>query len=225
MFVALHQAPSPAQFREACGFHASATVCEEGIKYAGIVYSNQFIRQQRMKRIADRIAAPGERVEIMVDPHDMGSISVLANGDLISVTGITSGAAGKSLREWQEERKLERMMREAENLEHDSARREARDLWQSLARSITRASDVGIFGYTQKEIDRAKAEAEFGKGQHEKPFVGRDEYEDPLTEGGYRMADPLVDDDENDPDTLHEEPKTSMDSFRSSARNRKRKKK
>ena len=219
------QMPSPAQFREACGFHTTAKVRAEGIKYAGITYSNQFIRQQRMARLVDRIAAPGESLEIMVDPHDMGSISVLANGDLISVQAITEGARGKSLREWQAERQLERMQREAENQEHDGARREARNLWKSMAQSIMKACDIGIFGYTQTEIDRAKLEAEFGKGQHEKPFIGRDEHQDPLTQGGYKTAETEIDDDEYDPDTLEEEPKTSMDRFRSDSRDRKKRRK
>ncbi|WGW05323.1 hypothetical protein [Tropicibacter oceani] len=219
------QMPSPAQFRQACGFHTSATVSEEGIKYAGVVYSNKFIRQQRMERMVDRIAAPGDRIEIMVDPHDLGSISVVANGDLISVKAITEGVGGKSLREWQAERQLERMKRDAENLEQDDARREARALWQSLSQSIMRASDIGIFGYTQAEVDRAKKEAEYGKGQFDKPFVGRDEYVDPLTEGGYETAEPQVDDDVVDPDTVDDEPKTDMDRLRSKSRNRKSKKK
>ena len=81
-----------------------------------------------MARMVDRIAAPGERIEIMVDPHDVGAISVLANGDLITVNAITEGVYGKSLREWQAERQIERMKRDAENLEQDEARREARAL-------------------------------------------------------------------------------------------------
>ena len=219
------QMPSPSQFREACGFHSTATVSEEGIKYAGIVYSNQFIRQQRMGRMVDRIAAPGERIEIMVDPHDVGAISVLANGDLITVSAITEGVYGKSLREWQAERQIERMKRDAENLEQDEARREARALCKSLSQSIMLASDIGMFGYTKAEIDRAKKEAEYGHGQFEKPFVGRDEYVDPLTEGGYRTAEPEDDEDFAEPDTVDNEAKTDMDRLRSASRNRKSKRK
>ena len=87
------------------------------------------------------------------------------------------------------------------------------------------ASDIGMFGYTKAEIDRAKKEAEYGHGQFEKPFVGRDEYVDPLTEGGYRTAEPEDDEDFAEPDTVDNEAKTDMDRLRSASRNRKSKRK
>ncbi|UOA32925.1 hypothetical protein DSM110093_02732 [Sulfitobacter sp. DSM 110093] len=221
------QMPSPAQFREACGYHTTAKVTAEGIRYGGAVYTNEFIRNQRKARLVDRIAAPGESVEIMVDPYDLGGISVLANGDLISVRCLDPNMAGKSLREFQAERKLERLKAEAEACEQEGARREAHDLWRNLANAIMRSSDIGIFGYTQAEIERAKTELEFGKGQHEKPFVGRDEYVDPLTEGGYKTGQPAEStiDEGEDPDSIDNERKTSMDRFRSGARSRKHNKK
>ncbi|WP_417274346.1 hypothetical protein [Celeribacter halophilus] len=224
------QMPSPAQFREACGYHTTAKVTAEGIRYGGAIYSNEFIRNQRKTRLADRIAAPGESVEIMVDPYDLGGISVLANGDLISVRCLDPNMAGKSLREFQAERKLELLKAEAEAREQEGSRREAYDLWRRLSNSIMRASDIGIFGYTKAEVERARNEMEFGKGQHEKPFIGRDEYQDPLTEGGFKTGQPVrpeVAEESNfetdDNVSIDKEPKTSMDRFRSRARNRKRK--
>ena len=101
--------PSPAQFREACGFHTTAQVTKDGIRYAGGIYSNQFVRNERKARLADRIAPPGTKLEIMVDPFDLGGISVLAHGELITVRCLDSQMAGKSLREWKAERQLERM--------------------------------------------------------------------------------------------------------------------
>lgn len=221
------QMPSPAQFRDACGYHTTAKVTAEGIRYGGAVYSNEFIRNQRKARLVDRIAAPGESVEILVDPYDLGGISVLANGDLISVRCLDPKMAGQSLREFQAERKLERLKAEAETREQEGARREAHDLWRNLSNAIMRSSDIGIFGYTKAEIERARNETEYGKGQHEKPFIGRDEYVDPVTQGGFKTgqpAEPEVDEGE-EPDTIDKEPKTSMDRFRSGARNRKRNKK
>ena len=138
--------------------------------------------------------------------------------------------AGKSLREFQAERKLELLKAEAEAREQEGSRREAYDLWRSLSNSIMRASDIGVFGYTKAEVERARNEMEFGKGQHEKPFIGRDEYQDPLTEGGFKTGQPVRPEvakesnfDTDDNVSIDNEPKTSMDRFRSRARNRKRK--
>ena len=70
----------------------------------------------------------------------------------------------------------------------------------------------------------AALELGFGKGQHEKPYIGRDEYVDPV-HGGFEIGGgefveeaPLREEAETDTPT-------SMDRFRSAARNRKRKKK
>lgn len=60
--------PSPGQLREACGFYGEGTVGETGIKVAGAEYSNEFIRKQRTAKVVDRIAAPGEKVEMAVSP-------------------------------------------------------------------------------------------------------------------------------------------------------------
>ena len=77
--------PGPKALRGACGFYAEVSISSDGIRYAGNAYSNEMIRNERSKRVVDRIARPGEKVEIKVDPLDLGYISVLADGDLISV--------------------------------------------------------------------------------------------------------------------------------------------
>ncbi|WP_416883151.1 hypothetical protein [Marivita sp.] len=217
--------PSPAQFREACGYHTKAQVTAEGIRYGGVVYSNAVIRNDRKARLADRIAAPGDSVEIMVDPYDMGGISVLTKNGLISVRCLDHTMAGKSLREWRAEQELQRYKAKVEAQEQEGARREAHDRWRGLSNVIMRASDIGIFGYTKAEIDRARYELDFGKGQHEKHFIGRDEGADPLSHHMYEtggIAAQQDDVDEYDPDSLEDEPKTGMDRLRSNARERRR---
>ena len=77
--------PSTSQLREACGFYSKATVCEAGIKFGGAIYANDFTRRQRAGPVAERLVAPGKSVEIKIDPFDLGSILVVAKGELISV--------------------------------------------------------------------------------------------------------------------------------------------
>ncbi len=217
----LTQLPSPGQLREACGFYAEAKVGEAGLRFAGAVYSNEVIRNQRKARLIDRIAAPGETLEIKVDPYDLGSISVVANGELISVRCLDPKMAGKSLREWEMEKRLEREQAKAEELSQKGARDEAANLWRDLANSVVRTADIGFFGYTKAEVERAAKELDFGKGHHEKPFIGRDEYQDPIVDGGFETGgiDQFTEEGEN----LQADIPTSMDRLRSSARNRKRK--
>ncbi|MFG6546489.1 MULTISPECIES: hypothetical protein [Roseobacteraceae] len=209
------QMPSPGQLREACGFYAKAKVGEEGIRYAGTVYTNERIRNDRKARVVDRIAAPGQTLEIKVDPFDLGGISVLADGELISVRCIDPSMSGKSLRVWQQERMLARQRIEAENLAQEGARKEAAAIWENLSKTVMRQCDIGMVGYSQAEVERAARELDFGKGQHEKPFIGRAEYRDPVDEGGFEV-DHIQ--EEAEPDTP-----TGMDRFRSKAKARKNK--
>lgn len=209
------QMPSPGQLREACGFYAKAKVGEEGIRFAGTVYSNERIRNERKARLVDRIAPSGEDLEIKVDPFDLGGISVLKDGELISVPCIDSSMRGKSLRVWQQERLLARQRIKAENLAQEGAREEAAAIWRNLAKTIMRQCDIGLMGYSQSEVERAARELDFGKGHHEKPFVGRAEYDDPMEEGGFEVGSIQ---EEAEPDTP-----TGLDRFRSSAKARKNK--
>lgn len=222
--VDMTQMPSPGQLREACGFYAKAKISEAGIRYAGAVYSNEFIRNQRKARVVDRIAQPGEWVEIKVDPFDLGGISVLAHGELISVRCLDHEMAGKSLRQWQAEKQMMKLKAQADALKSEGARKEAAANWRNRAESIMRHSDIGIHGYTQAEIDRAALELTFGKGQNEKGFIGRDEYTDPVTEGGFETGTDIVDDfDDEQSEDLGADHKTSMDRLRASAKTRKKK--
>lgn len=218
------QMPSASQLREACGFYTDASVCEAGIRYAGAVYSNEYTRNQRKARLVDRIAKPGEKVEIKVDPFDLGAITVLAKGEMISVSARDPQLHGKTLRQWQTEKLIRKQRAEAENLSRKGARDEACNLWEKMASSIAQNADVGLSGYSQAEIDRAALELGFGKGQHEKPYIGRDEYVDPV-HGGFEIGGGEFVEEDHLREEAETDSPTSMDRFRSAARNRKRKKK
>lgn len=70
------QLPGPAALRESCGMFVNVDVSEEGIPFEGIRYANEFTRAQRMKPGCARIARPGERIEAIVDPMNLGAISL-----------------------------------------------------------------------------------------------------------------------------------------------------
>ena len=214
------QMPSPGQLREACGFYAEGTVSATGIKVAEAEYSNEFIRKQRTAKVVDRIVAPGEKVEIKIDPFDMGAISVLADGELISVPCRDEKMRGKTLRQWQAERLLRKQQAEAEALSRKGARDEASDRWRELANSIARSADVGIHGYTQPEIDRILREREFGKGRHEEPYIDRDEYIDPI-HAGFETEQDDFDESPYIAEEYEGDQPNSMDRYRSRSRTRK----
>jgi putative transposase len=219
----MSQMPSPGQLREACGFYTTATVSEAGIKFAGAVYRNELTRSQRTARQVDRIAEPGGEIEIKIDPFDLGGISEVANGELISVPCADPEMRGKTLRQWQQEKWFNKQKAEAEARSQEGARDEAETLWRDLGASIAREADIGMIGYTQKEIDHIRLQEEFGKGRGDHAYIGRDEYVDPLS-GGFETEQDVFDEtvdpmkEEVDPDTP-----TDMDRFRSSAKNHKKK--
>ncbi|PZX12827.1 hypothetical protein LX81_03534 [Palleronia aestuarii] len=214
------QMPSPSQLREACGFYGQATVSATGIKVAGAEYSNEIIRLERRARVVDRIAAPGRKVEIKIDPFDMGSISVLANGEMVSVPCRDPMMRGKTLREWQSERLFRKRQAEAEASMRKGARDEASDRWRDLAKSIARSADVGIHGYTQAEIDRIFRERDFGKGGHKEPYIDPDEYIDPVY-GGFETEQDVFDETGDVEEEYEGDGPNSMDRFRSRSRARK----
>ena len=121
---------------------------------------------------------------------------------------------GKSLRVWQNEKATQKRIIEAENLAQEGARNEAADLWETLNKQIMRTADIGMIGYTDAEVRRAARELEFGKGQHEKPFIGRDEYVDPVSSGGFEV--------DGEPGSVEADSPTPLDRFRSSAKKRKK---
>lgn len=211
------QLPGPKALREACGFHVDAAVTKTGIQYAGLSYSNEFLRERRSGPVSQRIAVQGNKAEIMVDPFDLGAISVLVDGDLISVPCMDSEMRGKSLREHQRDRQIQRLEAAMDAEATKEQRLEARNNWKSLVNTVARSSDIGMNGYTEGEVARAKLELRFGKGQHEKPFIGREEYVDPLY-GGFEIGDDdaaSVDENEVFPDGLN-----SMDRFRTKVKPR-----
>lgn len=182
--------PGPAALREACGQYETAGVSEAGIRFKGLTYSNAFTRGQRMARGVDRIVQPGEKLEIKIDPLDLGAISVLADGDLISVECLDDTMRGKSLAWWAREQARRKAEAQQDADMRAPAREEARKAWQGETNAIAQSAGVNVRGRTFEEIDRAARQLSFGKGQHEKPFIGRDEYTDPIASGN-RIGVPL----------------------------------
>lgn len=216
--------PCPGQLREACGFYAKATICEAGIKVGGAIYADDWTRNQRRVPLVDRIMKPGEKLEIKIDPFDLGGISVVANGGFVRVPCVDPEMRGKSLRQWQREKQLHALKVKAENLAQEGAREEAQSLWQSAAEDIAIKANIGILGYSQKEIDRIVLENSFGRGQRNMPYVGLDEYEDPMTTG-YEIANEVFDEDDTIREEADTDAPTSMDRFRTKSKHRTRNKK
>lgn len=175
--------PGPAALREACGTYETAGVSEAGIRFKGLTYSNEVIRNQRAAKGVDRIAQPGEKLEIKFDTLDLGAISVLADGDLISVPCLDVTMRGKSLAWWTREQARRKAEAKQDSDLRAPARDEARTAWKGEAAAIAQSAGVNVGGRTLEEIDRLALEASFGKGRHEKPFIGRDEHIDPTTSG------------------------------------------
>jgi transposase InsO family protein len=179
----LSMLPGPAALREACGTYETAGVSEAGIRFKGLTYSNEFIRGQRMAKGVDRIAQPGSKLEIKMDPMDLGAISVLADGDLISVRCLDDTMRGKSLSWWTREQARRKAEAQRDSDMRAPAREEARKAWQGETAAIARSAGMNVRGRTLEEIERSAREMSFGKGQRAKPFIGRDEYIDPTTSG------------------------------------------
>jgi putative transposase len=175
--------PGPAALREACGTYETAGVSEAGIRFKGLTFSNEFIRNQRMAKGVDRIAQPGDKLEIKFDPLDLGAISVLADGDLISVQCLDDTMRGKSLAWWAREQARRKAEAQQDADLRAPARDEARKAWKGETAAIAQSAGVNVHGRTLAEIDQAAREMSFGKGRYEKPFIGRDEYIDPTTNG------------------------------------------
>lgn len=176
--------PGPAALREACGTYETAGVSGEGIRFKNLVYSNEFIRNQRMTRGSERIAKPGEKITIKVDPCDLGAVSVVTDEGMVAVQCLDSGMRGRSLASWTDQQAATRAEAAKDQAEHADARREAQDSWRGEADLIARSSGVDLSGRSIEQIDRFAREMSFGKGTREKPFVGRAEYVDPI-HGGF----------------------------------------
>lgn len=213
------QLPGPTALREACGFHVNASISQKGISYAGVAYSNEVIRNQRTTRVADRIAKGREKLEIIVDPFDLGGISVLTGDDVISVPAINPKMRGKKLRDWKLECEQKRHEAELDKQLNAEKNKEARSVWKGYVKAAMKTHDTGLFGYTEAEVAAAAREIKYGKGIHEKPFIGELEYQDPVHHGfeiGDGTPDPVGEaQSEVDPDE-----KNGLDRFRSKAKRR-----
>jgi len=179
----LTQLPGPAALREACGIYETAGVTAEGIRFKNLAYSNEFIRDQRTARGSERIAKPGEKVSIKVDPYNLGAITVVIDGEMVSVPCLDDNMRGKSLQWWLDQQAAAKAEAATDCAAQSEARREAQDSWKGAAELIARSSGVDLTGRSFEQIDRLARELTFGKGTHEKPFVGRDEYVDPIRAG------------------------------------------
>lgn len=224
--------PSPKRLREACGVFREATISEDGIRFDNVKYSNEFIRAQRLLPKAERIDRGTGKVEIKVDLLDLGAISVRAGEDMISVPALDPGMIGMPLSEWRAQRVLERAEARADVEAHSEERNEARNRWEGEAAAITKSAGVNIQGMTLTEINRAALEITMGKGHHEKPFIGRDEYQDPVM-GGFTLSgeedgplSPSTPDTstgvEPDPNTVAPDAPNSLDRYRAKVKPRSR---
>ncbi len=204
--------PNPTALREACGFHADASISKRGIVYEGIAYSNEFIRNQRTSRVADRIAKDGEAIEIIVDPFDLGGISILTGDELISIPALDPKMRGKTLRQWRLERAERRFQAEMDKQQSKPQKDEARGAWKGMLKDSMKKHDTGMFGYTATEVQSAARENDFGKGAHEKPYVGQLEYEDPIY-SGFEIGDGCSSSGDEEQTEVAPDEKNSMDRY------------
>lgn len=175
--------PGPAALREACGVEHVASISEDGIKFKGIKYSNEFVREQRRAIGVDRIDRNGGRVEIKFDPMDLGAISLRINDTFATIPAVDQNMRGVRLCDWKEAGELRRSEARQDALDKAPARDEAGEHIRGHLDVIKAAASVDTRGASVAMISRAAMELNFGKGQHEKPFVGRDEYQDPVHSG------------------------------------------
>jgi putative transposase len=176
--------PGPAALRESCGTFVNVDVAEEGILFEGIRYADAFTRAERMKPGYARLARPGAPIEAIVDPMDLGALSLSTHDGFVSVPAVDPEMRGIRLIDWRAARRQQRAEAREKNAARAEERTEARDAQRETAAMIARSAGVATPRYTLEEVDRrAREMQDFGKGQHEKPFIGRDEYRDPLIYG------------------------------------------
>ena len=133
--------------------------------------------------MANRIAKVGEKLEIKVDKMNLGAISILADGYLISVPCLDETMAGMSLDWWMDKQARQKADADQDAASKAPAREEARNASLGASAAIANSANVNMKCKTPTEIARLALEMGFGKGAHEKPFVGRDEYIDPILSG------------------------------------------
>lgn len=224
------QLPMPKALREACGLYMEANITQDGVCFENVTYSNEFIRSQRTALGVDKIASMEGKVEIKVDVLDLGAISVLAGEDLITVPAVDVTMRGKTLSKWRHEQAVRRAHALLDKEAHSEARKEAQAHWRGEADAIAKSAEVDVRGCSIAELSRSAMELSFGKGHHEKPFIGRLEYADPTTTGfslageenGYDGTDTDQEDEpsESRQTVVQPDAPNSMDRFRSKVKPR-----
>jgi putative transposase len=198
------QMPGPAALRESCGTFVDVDFGEEGVLFGGIRYASAFTRAERTKPGYARLARPGERIEAIVDPMDLGAISLRTKDGFVAVPALDSKMRGMRLADWSAGRRQQRAEASEKRTARAEERAEAWDLLWETAAMIGRSAGVGPRQYTSEEVYRMAREVrDFGKGQHEKPFVGQDEYCDPLMYG-FAMGSDEEDEADAVADDLHD---------------------
>lgn len=79
-------------------------VSEDGIRFEGARYSNEFVRQERLKSGFEKFAKQGDKFEILHDPANLGAISIVTEDELIPVSAVNPEMSRKSLEDWRAER-------------------------------------------------------------------------------------------------------------------------
>ncbi|MFG6501520.1 hypothetical protein [Sulfitobacter sp. 1A15106] len=207
------QLPGPKALREACGAYQTAGISDSGIRWMNLTYSNGIVRDQRMATGADQFTEANQKLEIMIDPLDIGAISILAGGDLISVPCLDDDMRGKSLAWWKGEQSRRKAEAADDVAAHAEARSNAGNAWRGEAAAIATSQGKKPIGHTDEKVAQMKREFGYGKGAHEQPFVGRDEYADPVSSGFEIGRAPDAEDEITD--TAPEPSVDSLDRFRS----------
>jgi hypothetical protein len=151
---------------------------------------------------------------------------------MITVPALDPKMIGLPLSDWRTLRALERAEARKDVESKREARSEARNRWEGEAAVIAKSAGINIQGMTLSEINQAALEITMGKGHHEKPFIGRDEYQDPLM-GGFTLAGeeegtlpPATPDTSTDikpdPNTVAPDARNTLDRYRASVKPRSR---
>ncbi|WP_143535189.1 transposase family protein [Roseivivax jejudonensis] len=173
----------PGRIREACGYKAKATITKYGIRYENNLYVNGDVRDERVRPYGSRSSSRNGEVDIVVDPFDLGAISIVTAKGLIGIPCIDKTMCGKSLRTWRRERMEKKIKSNLDAERRSGVLSGAREAWRSILSIATQRIDVGLSGYSDGEVMLEKNLLWVGKGQHEEPYIGKDEGRDPLANG------------------------------------------
>lgn len=185
---------SEARIREACGQTTKARITREGIRYKNNTYINEIVRTERRKSRAEKFSGQNNEVEIVVDPYNLGVISVITDEGLVAVPCTNKSMHGKSLRTLNRERAQQRIEASEDAAKYMEARDKAHRVWTGIRDRALQVIDVGVFGYSAGEIKMEVRALSFGKGEHEAPVIGSAEDKDPLSNGIGMLESIHVDD-------------------------------